>query len=190
MKKFDAKTIAGLGLLTAIVIVLQMLGSFIRFGAFSITLVLVPLVVGASLYGAASGAWLGFVFGMVVLLSGDAAAFMAVNAFGTIVTVLVKGTLAGLCAGLVYKALEKKNSFLATFAAAATCPIVNTGVFLIGCLLFFMDTVAAWGAAAGFSSVGSYMLVGFVGINFVLELLTNLLLSSTIVRIISLGKKS
>jgi len=99
-KNNNTQKIVGLGLFTAIVIVLQLMGSFIRFGTFSISLVLVPVVIGAALYGAGAGAWLGFVFGVVVLLSGDAAAFLGVNALGTILTVLVKGTLAGLLSGL------------------------------------------------------------------------------------------
>lgn len=187
--KTNTKTIAGLGLFTAIVIVLQMLGSFIHFGTFSISLVLIPIVIGASLYGPKAGAWLGFVFGMVVLLSGDAAPFLAVNFLGTIVTVLVKGTLSGLCAGLVYKWLSGKNVTLAVATAAVVAPVANTGVFLIGCLLFFLDTVAAWGAAAGFANVGSYMLIGFVGFNFLFELLFNLVLSPVVVRLIHIAKK-
>ena len=70
-KNNNTQKIVGLGLFTAIVIVLQLMGSFIRFGTFSISLVLVPVVIGAALYGAGAGAWLGFVFGVVVLLSGD-----------------------------------------------------------------------------------------------------------------------
>jgi uncharacterized membrane protein len=94
-------------ILTAVVVLLQFMGSFIRLGPFSVSLVLVPIVIGAAILGAKAGAWLGFVFGLVVLLSGDAAAFLAVNVPGTIITVLVKGTLAGCVTGLVYKALSK-----------------------------------------------------------------------------------
>lgn len=187
--KTNTKTIAGLGLFTAIVIVLQMLGSFIHFGTFSISLVLIPIVIGASLYGPKAGAWLGFVFGMVVLISGDAALFLAVNILGTIVTVLVKGAMSGLCAGLVYKWLSGKNVTLAVAASAVVAPVVNTGVFLIGCLLFFLDTVAAMGAAEGFDSVAAYMLIGFVGFNFLFELLFNLVLSPVVVRLIHIAQK-
>ena len=173
-KNNNTQKIVGLGLFTAIVIVLQLMGSFIRFGTFSISLVLVPVVIGAALYGAGAGAWLGFVFGVVVLLSGDAAAFLGVNALGTILTVLVKGTLAGLLSGLVYKALENKNRTLAVAVAAVVCPVVNTGVFLIGCLLFFMETIGGWADAMGFgANVGQYMIVGLVGANFIFELLFN-----------------
>ena len=64
------KNMVGVGLFTAIVMVLQFLGGGIKFGIFSISLVLVPIVVGAALYGWKAGALLGFAFGVAVLLSG------------------------------------------------------------------------------------------------------------------------
>ena len=103
------KKLVGVGLLTAIVVVLQALAVVIRpTGIFNISLVLVPIVVGAALYGYKAGAWLGFVFSLIVLAT-DSAAFMAISFPGTIITVLAKGTIAGLVAGLVYLVLEKKN---------------------------------------------------------------------------------
>jgi thiamine transporter ThiT len=185
----NTKKLVGIGLFTAIVVVLQLLGSFIRFGTFSISLVLIPIVVGTALYGIGAGAWLGLAFGITVLISGDAAPFLAVNVFGTVATVLLKGALCGLCAGLIYKALEKKNKYVATICAAITAPVVNTGVFLLGCLAFFMPTITAWGEGLGFESVGKYMLVGFVGFNFLFELAVNVVLSPVIVRLINIGKK-
>ena len=187
MKNDKTRRIAGIAIMAAIVIVLQLLGSFIRFGPFSISLVLIPIVVGAALYGPYAGALLGFIFSMVVLLSGDAAAFLAVNVFGTIFTVLAKGTLAGFCAGVVYKLFSKK-SFLAAVMAAITCPLVNTGIFLLGCLLFFLPTVSSWAQAFGFENVGAYMIFGLVGGNFLFELLTNIILSPIIVRVIDMGR--
>lgn len=189
MKKVNTKTLAGLGLMTAIVIVLQLVGGAIRFGTFSISLVLLPIVVGAALYGAGAGAWLGFIFGAAVLFSGDAAAFLAVNAPGAVILCLAKGTLAGLFAGLVYKLAEKKSKILGTALAAVTAPVVNTGIFLLGCWAFFLDTVKGWAAAAGVENVGMYMLVGFVGINFVIELAVNVLLCPVVVRVVDAGKK-
>lgn len=183
----NTKTLVTCALFTAIVVVLQYLGSFIRFGPFSISLVLVPIVLGAAVCGKGVGAWLGFVFGVVVLFT-DSTAFMAVNAYGTVVTVLAKGIAAGLCAGLVYSALSKKNVYAATLAAALVCPIANTGIFLMGCQFFFMDALNSWGAAAGFESVGEYIITGMLGINFVAELLVNILLSPIIVRLLKIKK--
>ncbi len=182
------KKLTVLALLTAIVVVLQALAISIRFGIFTITLVLAPIIVGAALYGAAAGAWLGFVFGVVVVLT-DAGPFLAVSVIGTIITCISKGVLSGLAAGAVYRLLEKKNSLVASVCAGICAPVVNTGVFLIGCRLFFYDTVAAWGAAVGFENTALYMIVSFVGVNFLVELGINLVLSSAIVQIIRAGRK-
>lgn len=188
--RFDTKRLVVLALFSAIVIVLQFVCmTFLRFTAFSITLTLVPIVVGAALYGPKAGGWLGFVFALAVLLTGDAAAFLTVNPFGTVVTVLAKGILSGFCSGLVYRALEKKSVTLAVFVAAVVAPVVNTGVFLLGCLVFFFETVREWGANAGFENVGAYFIVGFVGINFVIELVVNVILGPVIVRLIRIARK-
>ena len=184
------RRIVGLGLFTAIVIVLQFVGSSIRFGMFSISLVLVPIVVGAALYGRLAGVWLGFAFGMTVLLSGDAAAFLVVDPAGTVVTVLAKGMLAGLAAGLVYALLRGGNPYLAVFAAAAAAPIVNTGVFLAGCRLFFYDTITLWAEGAGFGgNAAAYLFLGLAGGNFLVELAVNMLLAPAILRILRAAKR-
>lgn len=185
----QVKTMVGIALFTAIVAVLQFIGGGIKFGMFSISLVLVPIVVGSAVYGWTAGAWLGFAFGGAVLLSGDAAAFLAINVPATIGVVLVKGLLCGLVAGLVYKLLEKVNRYVAVFAAAIICPVVNTGVFLLGCQLFFLETVTQWGQQAGFENAGAYMFLGLAGVNFLIELAVNIVLAPTIVRLIRIGKK-
>lgn len=188
-KRFDTSTIVGLGLLTAIVVVLQALAVGIRFGVFNITLVLVPIIVGAALYGKAAGAWLGFVFGVVVLFT-DAGAFLAVSVPGTIVTCILKGTLAGLSAGAVYRLVNRKNSVAAAVTAGIVSPLVNTGVFILGCAVFFMDTISEWAAGSGFENAWAYMLTAFVGVNFLVEMATNLILSSAVVLIVRVGQKS
>lgn len=187
----DSKTrkIVGIGLFTAIVVVLQLLGGGIRFGMFSISLVLVPIVVGAAVYGWQAGAVLGLAFGVSVLLSGDAGAFMAVDPIATIAVVLVKGTVCGLLAGLVYRLLEKKNKVLAVIGAAIICPVANTGIFLLGCQLFFLPTITQWAALYGYADAGTYMILGLAGINFLVELVTNIVLAPVITRLIRLGKK-
>ena len=178
------KSMVGIGLFTAIVVVLQLLGGGIKFGMFSITLTLVPIVVGAAVYGWQAGAFLGFAFGVAVLLSGDAGAFMAVDPLATVGVVLVKGTLCGLVAGLLYRLLGRYNTVLAVVLAAISCPVVNTGVFLLGCRLFFMPTVTQWGAALGFETGVSYMFLGLAGVNFLIELGVNLVLAPVIIRLI------
>lgn len=185
MKNTKTQKIVGIGLFTAIVVALQLLAASIKFGPFSITLVLAPIVIGAALYGIGAGAWLGAAFGVSVLISGDAAAFMTINPAGTVITVLLKGILAGLVAGLIYKALEKTNKTVAVVLAGIACPIVNTGIFLAGCYLFFQEWLVSVFGTTGFATV----VTGLVSVNFAVELGINMVLASVIVRIIDIGKK-
>ena len=188
-KRMSTETVVLAALMTALVVILQFMGSFVRLGPFQCSLVLMPIVVGAAMCGKKVSAWLGFVFGMVVLLNGDAAAFLTVNAIGTIITVLAKGTLCGFCAGLVYDLFKEKNTYLAVLVAAIACPLVNTGVFLLGCFVFFFSTIESWGLAVGFGNAIEYMFLGLVGGNFLFELITNIILCPAIVRILNLRKK-
>jgi len=176
---------------TALVVILQLMGSFIRFGTFSVSLVLIPIVLGAATCGVAIGAWLGFAFGIAVLLSGDAAVFLAISVPGTVTTVLLKGLACGLIAGLVYKFLAKFNQYLAIIAAAIVCPIVNTGVFLLGCSIFFLDTINLWAITSSvkYENTFAYMILGLVCGNFIFELIFNVVLSPVIVRVLSFERK-
>ena len=175
-------------ILTALVIVLQMLGQFIRFGPFSISLVLIPIVIGAAMCGPKISTWLGFVFGVAVLMT-DAAAFLAISVPGTVITVLLKGMAAGLAAGLICRAFEKKNRTLSVIIAAIACPIVNTGIFLLGCVVFFLDTIKEWGAGMGYDNAFAYMIFGMVGINFIAEMAINIFLSPVVVRLLNIARK-
>ena len=188
--KMSTNTLVLSAVLTALVVILQFMGSFVKLGPFSVSLVLIPLVIGAATCGALTGVWLGLVFGAIVLISGDAGAFLGVNVLGTIVTVLLKGIACGFFAGLVYKLLERFNRYVAVIGAAVVCPLVNTGVFLLGCLVFFMDTVTGWATAAGLGgNVAQYMIFGLVGGNFLFELGLNIIISPVIVRLLNIRKK-
>jgi len=178
-----------IALLSAMVAVLAYFGGFIKIGGFaSISLTLIPVVIGAALCGPLAGAWLGAVAGAVFFATPDAAFWLGLSIHGTIITVMVKGIAAGLLAGLAYKLLERVNRYLAVFVSAIVCPVVNTGIFLLGALVFFMDTVSV-GAVAEGMSVGAYLIVAFVGLNFVFELITNIVMSPAIVRILDVAKK-
>lgn len=188
--KMSTNTLVLSAVLTALVVILQFMGSFVKLGPFSVSLVLIPIVIGAATCGALTGVWLGLVFGAIVLISGDAGAFLGVNVLGTIVTVLLKGIACGFFAGLIYKLLERFNRYVAVIGAAVVCPLVNTGVFLLGCLVFFMDTVTGWATAAGLGgNVAQYMIFGLVGGNFLFELGLNIIISPVIVRLLNIRKK-
>ena len=189
-RRSQIEKLALLALLTAMVGVLAYFGGFIKIGGLaSISLTLIPIVIGAALCGPLAGAWLGGVSGAVFFMTADAAFWLGLSIPGTIITVMVKGILAGLCAGLAYSWLENVNRYLAVIVSAVVCPVVNTGIFLLGCLVFFMDTVKGFATVEGIS-VGAYLILFFVGLNFVFELLANIILSPAILRIINIKKRN
>ncbi len=184
MKK-SIHSIAGIALMSAIVVILQLLGQFIRIGPVSISLVLIPIVVGAAIYGPKAGAVLGGVFGVVVLLQPDTMIFYSVGFWGTIVTVMVKGIVSGWAAGTIYRLLCRKNEFLAVAVAAVISPIMNTGLFSLGCRLFFWDLLAQWGNGQALV----YMVTVLIGFNFLAEIIANVLCAPVILRITRIAKK-
>ena len=188
INSFNVKKLVLASVLTALVIVLQSLGQFIHLGPFAISLVLVPIIIGAATCGPKIGGWLGFVFSIVVLIT-DAAAFLAIDVFGTVVTVIIKGTAAGLVSGLVYKLLENKNRYIAILVSAIVCPVVNTGIFLLGCVVFFFETIESWGLAGGFGNAIEYMFLGLAGLNFIAELVINIVLTPIILRVLNIRDK-
>jgi len=182
----------GTAILIALIIILQTFASFVKFGSFSITLALVPIVVGAAMYGAAAGAVLGGVFGAVVLLfcinGVDPGGNMlwAANPLLTALLCLVKGAAAGFVAGIVYSAMAKINKYIGVVCAAIVSPIINTGIFLAAMFFLYRNTLTAW---AGDTEVLSYLFIGLAGVNFLLEFGVNIVLSPGIVRIINAAKK-
>ncbi len=192
-KKTNVYKLTGLGILTAIIIVLQIFTTFIHFGPFSITLALIPIVVGAAMYGKGAGAYLGAVFSVVVVImcitGGDPGGFMvwSANPFMCVVMCMLKGTVAGFLAGLMYQLIAPKNQLLGVMIAALISPIANTGIFIIGMLLFFRETLASW---AGGSDLLTYIIMGLTGVNFLIELGVNMVLSPIVVKIIEAVNKT
>ena len=192
-KKANTYRLTGLGILTAIIIVLQVFTTFVRFGPFSITLALIPIVVGAAMYGKGAGAYLGAVLGVVVTImsatGGDVGGFMvwSANPFLCAVLCVLKTAAAGFLAGLLYRLVAGKNKTIAVILAALISPVTNTGIFIIGMLLFFKDTLAAW---AGGSDLLTYIILGLTGVNFLVELGVNVVLSPIVVKIIDAVKKT
>ncbi len=189
-KRMSTETLVLASLMTALVVVFQCLATYTAFfGPFSTAIGLIPIVIGAAMCGPYVGAWLGFVFAMVVMLTGGANLFFAFNVPGTLITVLAKGIACGFVSGLVYKLLKNVNKTAAAIAAAMLCPIVNTSVFLIGSAIFFIPYANDIGALLGMTEAGFALFVALAFGNFLFELGMNAVLSPVIVRVIDMRKK-
>ena len=174
-KKITTKDLTLAAVLTALVVVLQLLGGMIpKVGTAEISLVLLPIVIGGSIFGEKMGAWLGLVFGVVVLMLPGTAWFMSFSVVGTVVIVLLKGIACGFFSGLAYKLLKNGNKYVATLVSSVVCPVVNTGIFVIGVFIFFSGT-----------DVIKIVLTTALLVNFTVELAINLVFNPLIIRIIN-----
>ena len=188
------KNLTLLALMTALVIVFQTIGAIIPIGFNMGAFALVPMVVGAAMLGPLAGAWLGLVFGVVIISMGGASAFYNLvqpqwlGVLATVAVVILKGSVAGFVSGLTYKLLEKKNSLAAIIVSSILCPVVNTAIFTLACYTVFFPGLTGWASAKGMDMI-AYVFLFLIGTNFFVELGICLIFSTVSDRIIKIGKK-
>ena len=182
------------GIFAAIIIVLQLLSYSLKIGTFNLSLVLIPIVFGAYLFGPKAGAFFGFVFGIIVVIAcalgidAGGAILFADAPITTSLVCLIKGAAAGFAAGLVCKAFEQsgKNKYLGIILAAAAAPIVNTGLFTAAMFTLFEKTLYAW---AGGTPIFTYVILYLIGGNFLIEFAINIIFAPSLLRIKKALKK-
>lgn len=196
-KFFSAKNVTTLGVLLALVILLQFFGSNFKIGATTLSLVLVPVVLGGILLGPLSGGILGFAFSAVVTIMGFVGtdpftnALFSVSAWGmvgTLLLIFIKGIAAGVVPSVLYKIISKKNKFWGVIVASVCAPIINTGIFIIG-MLILSDVLSATGFITDGQTVLYFLVIGCAGVNFLIELAINAVLSPAIYRVITTIKR-
>lgn len=186
-KKSRSTKIAVLGIFTAVTVVLQLLSYTVKIGTFNLSLVLIPIVVTACLYGVGYSTYLGAVFGVVTVIgcitgldSGGYILFSA-SPLLTVLTCMLKSTVCGLACGAAANALKNSNGILRVVIPAVVAPVVNTGIFVIMMFAAFGDILNSW---AGGTNVVLYVLTGLIGVNFLIELAVNAVLSPAVFRVI------
>ena len=189
----NSKKASAYGLFAAIVVVLQLIATFIKFGPVNITLALAPIIIGAALYGRRFGAFVGTVLGIVIAVLGafglDGGFVLMLAQYHPVIIFLVailKTTVAGYLAGLIYELVAKKNSLAAVITSGIICPVVNTGLFVAAMLVFFRPALISM---AGGTEVMSFIVFGLTGVNFLVEVGVNLVLATAITRVIKVLKK-
>lgn len=176
----SARNIATLGVLLALVIVLQAFGGSFSIGAVTLNFSLIPIVLGALTLGPVAGAVLGFANGVVVLIQviqGISPFYVLIWTYSPVITTLIcllKTTIAGGVAGLVFRLIAKKNGYVATFVTSALVPVINTALFVLGCLCM-PDTINMMNADG--VNIFVFICVGLVTFNFFIELAINLVVA-------------
>ena len=195
-KFFSARNISFLAILLALVIALQAALGTIQIGAVQLNFSLIPIVLGALLYGPIVGAVLGFASGVVVLIQvimGLSPFYLIIWTEAPVITTLIclfKTTVAGFVSGVLFKALKKKNTHLAVFTASGIVPVINTALFIIGCFCmnnavtsFQTSLLEVMPEVAGMNGL-VFILVVLVTFNFFIELAINLIVAPSLHRVI------
>lgn len=180
---FTARNVAILAVLLALVIVLQVFGLAIPMpGGTSMSFVLVPILLGGMLLGPIAGTFLGLVFGIIAIFDPLAMLLMNYTPAITVITVVLKGVMAGLVPSLIFRLIAAKNRYVAAYVAAIAAPVCNTGIFFIGCLLMQDALVECVGTAF-------WAAISLIMINFAIELAVNVVLAPAIYSVDSVIEK-
>ena len=163
-------------MLTALTVIFQFIGNQIVIGPVSINLSLLPIAIGAILYGPLVGLFLGMVNGALVLLGPGMSLFYDINIPLTVLICLLKTGLAGLFSGLVFKLFKKKAPVPGMIVASLIVPVINTGIYVIGCYTVFR------------SQIGILISI-FLLYNFLFEFGAAIILSPALVQVIKVVSK-
>lgn len=189
-----AKNITYFAILLALVIVLQFFGSSFKVGATQLNFVLVPIVLCGMILGAFPAGILGLITGLIIYFQGlfgtdlFTSILISDHPLITLLVCTIKGFFSGYLAGAVYRVIKTKNKTVASFIAGATCPIVNTALFILGAL-FMSDTIGN-NFTKNSETVIYYLIIGCAGVNFLIELAINLCLAPATLKITEIIEKT
>lgn len=161
---------------------------YITTGLFSITLLTIPVALGAACLGPVGGMILGLVFGLTSFLQAfgigfvidpSAATLFSENPFGYSVMCLVPRILTGLISGFAFYLFKRKNNIglPAFIVSAGLVPLFNTLLFMTSFALFYRNTILG---GASFLTV----IFSAFTINFVIEFTVTVIAGAAINKVI------
>lgn len=150
---------------------------YIRTLGLEITLIVVPVAVGAVTLGPAAGAVLGAVFGITSYIqcfgmSPFGAVLLSINPVYTFIVCVFSRVLMGWLTGWLYQVFLKSSLLKKVSVALANlcCPLMNTLFFMGTLTLFFYQTDYIQGIAQGMGAGNPLIFILlFVGVNGLVE---------------------
>lgn len=186
-----------LALMSAIIVLMAFtpLG-YLRTPGLSVTLLTIPVAVGAIILGPKSGAFCGAVFGITSFaqtFTGGSfgSMLLQINPLGTMFTCIVPRILEGFCCGLVFQAFRKANLKKAAYwAASLACPVLNTVFFMSSIVLIFYNTdyIQGFVSTLGVSNPLAFV-IAFVGVQGAIEAVICFLVASVVSRTLAVALK-
>lgn len=196
MKKNKTLEMVQLAVLIAIMLILAFtpLG-YLRIGPLAISLLTIPVVIGAMLLGPAGGAVLGLVFGLTSFyqcFAGDpfGAALVAMNPFFTFLVCIPTRTLMGWLSGVIFKALWKidKTKTVTYFVTGLLGAFMNTLFFMSTLMICFGHTEYLQSMNATGANLFMFA-VAFCGINGAMEMPMSCVVGGGVAKAVSVALK-
>ena len=169
------KRIVLYGLFIAIILLMAFTPiGYIKMPFVEITLITIPVIVGAVTMGPVAGLVLGTVFGLTSFaqcfgMSKFGTTLFSINPFFTFIICVVARALMGYLCGVIYKAFEKRgNTSVWAFGVSSVAGALLNTLFFVGFLLILFgnsDYIMAMRAGANVLA----FLAAFVGINGLVE---------------------
>lgn len=190
------KFVVDCAILCAVTVVLQLLSTLLtNFFQFSLTLALIPVAVACIHYGPKCGMIVSASMGITLFAEcmfgfdvGGGIMF-ALSPVKTFVGSALRVFLAACCVILLCTAAKRfKNKKWFPFVMSATLPVFNTGLFLVAFVTLFNPLMHEWANAAG-ATVMAYLFLVLVGVNFIIEVITCLVLCPAIIKALQNFKK-
>lgn len=186
---FSARNIAYFAVLVALLVVLQLFASAIPMFGVTLNFSLIPIVLGGIFFGMWGGGLMGLISGLLTFLvtavmgrePSTAFLFQASPVLLTL-TCILKTTVAGFMAGLLYRLIAKKSPIAASYVSALVVPVLNTGLYLLG-IVFMKDAASEFLGTEATAEAVFIAVFLMIWLNFVLEVVINVLFAPAICRI-------
>ncbi|MFV0466563.1 MAG: ECF transporter S component [Lachnospiraceae bacterium] len=198
-KKLSTKQLVEMALLIAIILLMAFTPiGYIRTPGLEITLIIIPVAIGAVTLGPTAGAILGAVFGLTSFIqcfgmSVFGTALLQINPLATFVVTVVTRTLVGWLTGLIYLAFVnlKVNRAVSVIISSLACPLLNTSLFMSALVLFFYnsDYIQGFADMMGTANVFAFIFA-FVGVNGLIEAIVCCIVGSAVIRALQITLKN
>lgn len=167
--------IVRLAVLVAILLLLEVTGlGYLPVSALTLTIMQIPVVVGAIVLGPTAGTVLGTVFGLTSFFqcfgkNAFGVALMSINPFLTFVVCVVPRVLMGFLCGVIFKALAKKDrtKWVSYGVASLSGAVLNTVFFMVALMLCFGQTEYIQNMMGGMNIIP--FVIAFVGLQGLVE---------------------
>lgn len=188
-RKSDVRRMTELSLLMGIILLMAFtpLGYLSTPWGLNITMIVIPVAVGAVVLGPKAGAFLGLVFGLTSFAKGFTGAGLSpvlldTDPFGFFILCVVPRVLVGFLPGVLYQAFKRFTKFR-TVGQAVCCfltPVFNTALYMTALWLLFADTWLGYtgNEGSGFSLL--LLMLSGVAVNGIVEALTCLLIGTAV----------